>query len=88
MKAVIHTYTSQEPMLSVPGYVWLTVPFSILTSWVFHTMQSIGDYSENPFEGLNNDIPITSICRTIEIDILEMIDDVNVPLPMSLLITY
>ena len=29
----------------------------------------IGKYSENPFEGLYNDVPITSMSRSIEIDI-------------------
>lgn len=60
-------------------YVWLSLPFSVLISWVFHTMELIGDYSENPFEGLNNDIPITALSRTIEIDLLEMIDSTVIP---------
>ena len=64
-------------------YVWLTIPFSVLISWVFSTMELIGDYSENPFEGLNNDIPITTISRTIEIDILEMIDEGEIPSPIQ-----
>lgn len=64
-------------------YVWLTIPFSVLISWVFHTMEMIGDYSENPFEGLNNDIPITTISRAIEIDLLEMINDENIPKPLE-----
>ena len=35
-------------------------------------MELVGDYSENPFEGLMFDIPMLSICRTIEIDLLQM----------------
>jgi len=61
------------------NFVWLSLPFSVLISWVFHTMELIGDYSENPFEGLNNDIPITAITRTIEIDLLQMIEEINLP---------
>lgn len=60
-------------------YIWLALPISVLISWVFHTMEMIGDYSENPFEGLNNDIPITALTRTIEIDMLEMIDYDEIP---------
>jgi putative membrane protein len=55
--------------------IWLTVPFSGLISWVFLQMEMIGDYSENPFEGLILDIPITAITRNIEIEILEFIGE-------------
>jgi ion channel-forming bestrophin family protein len=57
-------------------------PFlSALIIWVFFLMEKIGDYSENPFEGTYNDIPITSISRGIEIDLREMIGDDNIPAP-------
>ena len=42
----------------------------------------IGDYSENPFEGTYNDVPITSISRAIEIDLLEMINEEAIPKPI------
>jgi putative membrane protein len=59
--------------------VWLTVPFSALIIWSFFLMEMIGDYSENPFEGTYNDVPITSISRAIEIDLREMINETNIP---------
>jgi len=46
-------------------------------------MEKIGDYSENPFEGTYNDVPITSISIGIEIDLREMIDDQNIPKPVE-----
>jgi putative membrane protein len=64
------------------GYVWmiwLTVPFSVLLSWVFLTMEMIGHYSENPFEGRLNEVPMTALSRTIEIDLKQMIGDPTVP---------
>lgn len=61
------------------GFIWMVIPFSTLISWVFHTMELIGDYSENPFEGLPNDIPISNLCRTIEIDLKQMIGDDTLP---------
>jgi putative membrane protein len=42
-------------------------------------MEYTGDYSENPFEGLVNDVPIYSIVRNIEIDLKEMIGDQTIP---------
>ncbi|MFN3849689.1 MAG: bestrophin family protein [Spirosomataceae bacterium] len=53
--------------------IWLTIPFAALSGWIFTTMERIGEVSENPFEGSSNDIPITSMARTIEIDMLEML---------------
>jgi putative membrane protein len=59
--------------------VWLTIPFSVLISWVFFSMESIGDASENPFENAINDIPMTAICRNIEIDLRQIIGETNLP---------
>jgi ion channel-forming bestrophin family protein len=59
--------------------VWLTIPFTLLISWVFYTMEQIGEYSENPFDNAVNDIPITTICRNIEIDIKELLGETELP---------
>jgi putative membrane protein len=49
-------------------------------------MERIGRTTENPFEGSVNDVPITTIARGIEIDLLQMIDcdpsEVPGPLPV------
>lgn len=62
-----------------PWEVWLTVPFSMLISWVFFTMEQVGEFSENPFDNSVNDIPISAICNTIERDILEMMGKTDLP---------
>lgn len=64
--------------------IWLLglSPFmSALLIWIYFLMEKIGDYSENPFEGSPNDVPITSIARAIEIDLREMIYDTDIPAP-------
>ena len=58
---------------------WWSIPFIVLVGWVFIVMESIGDFSENPFQGMANDIPMYSLCRTIEIDLLEMLDESELP---------
>lgn len=60
---------------------WLAVPLSALIIWIFFLMEKIGDYSENPFEGSYNDVPISTIARGIEIDLLEMLGAAEVPKP-------
>lgn len=61
--------------------IWLSIPFSALVSWVFTTMEKIGEATENPFEGSANDIPITAMSRTIEIDLKEMLGETDLPSP-------
>lgn len=63
--------------------LWLSIPFSVVCSWVFWMMDRIGDYSENPFEGLYNDVPITSMAIGIERDIRQMLDEDDLPEPMA-----
>ncbi|GAA3649102.1 bestrophin family protein [Flavivirga jejuensis] len=62
-------------------FVWFSVPFSALITWVFYTMEAIGENTENPFEGGPNDVPITDLSRGIEIDIRQLIDDTDIPKP-------
>lgn len=71
--------------LITKNFVWMTVPISVVISWVFMLMERVGDVSENPFEGSRNDIPITTISKAIEIDIREMIGDerMNIPKPYN-----
>ncbi len=35
--------------------------------------------AENPFQGMINDIPMLSLCRTIEIDLREILNETELP---------
>lgn len=61
------------------GFIWLLIPFNMVVSWIFSLMEYIGDYSENPFEGLVNDVPVFTIIRNIEIDLKDMLGEKNLP---------
>lgn len=74
---------SEFAKLPIEFGAWLSIPFSVLIGWVYIMMELIGDYSENPFEGLGNDIPMLSLCRTIEIDLREMLGDDDIPKPIE-----
>jgi putative membrane protein len=79
----------QELQASYPlvgkHFVWLSVPFSAMVMWVFHTMERIGRVSENPFEGNSTDVPITTMSRGIEIDLREMLNETppSIPAPIE-----
>jgi len=64
-------------------FVWLTIPLTVLVVWVFHTMEKIGEATENPFEGGANDIPMANMSRTIEIDMREMLNELEIPEPTT-----
>ncbi|MFK7927713.1 MAG: bestrophin family protein [Myxococcota bacterium] len=61
------------------AYVWLAVPATMIMSWVFRFWDMVVDYTENPFEGLINDIPIDAMARTIEIDLRDMLGETDLP---------
>ena len=64
-------------------FIWLTIPFTVLVCWVFLTMDKIGEVTENPFEGSPNDVPMAALSRTIEIDLRELLDEKELPPPIS-----
>jgi putative membrane protein len=63
--------------------IWLTVPLTVIIAWVFHTMDKIGEASENPFEGSANDVPISAMSRGIEIDLRDMLGQSDLPPPLT-----
>lgn len=65
----------------------LTDFFAIITTILlgggYIMMDVVADYSENPFQGMANDIPMLSICRTIEIDLRQMLGETDLPEPIQ-----
>ena len=59
--------------------VWLVIPFSVIISWMYTSLEQVGESSENPFEGSANDVPISHLSRTIEIELMEMMGETNLP---------
>jgi len=60
-------------------YMFTMVPFTVLISWIFFTMEKVSDSVEDPFEGGVNDVPISALCRTIEIELKQMTGSDDVP---------
>jgi putative membrane protein len=63
-------------------FVWLNIPFSVIVSWMFVSMERVGEATANPFEGGANDVPISTMSRTIEIDLRDMLNEENLPAPL------
>jgi ion channel-forming bestrophin family protein len=58
---------------------FMVVPVSFVISFVFAVMNKVGEINENPFENKISDIPMTSMCNTIERDLKEMIGETDLP---------
>ncbi|PSL33329.1 bestrophin family protein [Chitinophaga ginsengisoli] len=63
--------------------IWLVIPFSVIISWMYTSLEQVGESTENPFEGTPNDVPISQLCRNIEIDLREMLGEKELPAPIK-----
>lgn len=80
---LLHEFDKLGSGTLVEGYtIWFNIPFSAVVTWALHTLDTVGESSVNPFEGSANDVPITQISRTIEIDMRDMLDEVSLPDPI------
>jgi putative membrane protein len=59
---------------------FLVVPVMML---VFIVTERLGAELKNPFEGLSNDTPMTSLCRAIEIDLRQQLGETRLPAPIE-----
>ncbi len=60
----------------------LTPLVVFLVSHVFFGMDSIGEEIENPFDDDPNALPLSAICRTIEINLREVLGETDLPPPL------
>lgn len=59
--------------------VWLGIPLSLLISWMYTSLDQVGESTENPFEGGANDVPISQLCQTIEREAREALGETQIP---------
>lgn len=68
--------------LSLPAHEdvgFFSVPAVFVIGWVFFLVDGIGDYMQDPFEENRNSTPISTIARTLEINLRELIEDQDIP---------
>lgn len=58
---------------------WLMIPISVAISFAFTILHKAGQLTETPFEGRAADTPMSTIAHGIEIDLLEMLREENIP---------
>ena len=61
----------------------LEVVAVVVIALSFMVVEQLGATLKNPFENLDNDTPMTALCRTIEIDLRQQLGETEVPPPIQ-----
>lgn len=72
------------PFALAPIMEFMAIPMSIGISFIFYILDKSGETTEDPFEGRASDTPMSTITRSIEIDLLEMLGEEHPPKPLGL----
>lgn len=83
IRLFINVYCLVLPLGMVQSLQLLTPVGSTCVGFIFLALDQIGRDLETPFENLPNDIPLTAISRTIEINLKQMIGEKDVPEPLA-----
>ena len=69
------------------GMLYSTGPFVILicvlVSFFFFMLENIAYFLQDPFMNRESDIPMSALCRTIEINLLELVEEDDIPEPLK-----
>ena len=76
---VIFIFTLVLPMGLVESIGRIAIPITFIISFLFLYVEWIAYVMQNPFENGPNDIPMTTLSRTIEINLLELIQAPKIP---------
>ena len=61
----------------------LVIPICVLVSFFFFMLENIALSLQDPFMNKNSDIPMTALSRTIEINLLELVEADEIPSPIK-----
>lgn len=70
-----------QPRPEVESLGWFNVPLAMTINFIFLALDQLGSSVEDPFENRDSDVALTSISRTIEQNLKEMLDHAELPLP-------
>jgi ion channel-forming bestrophin family protein len=80
----VHMYCLVLPLAMVSSLLWLTPLGSTLVGFIFLALDKIGRDLENPFDNTVYDVPITSLSKTIEGNLRQMLGETVVAAPEKL----
>ncbi|SNS34390.1 putative membrane protein [Granulicella rosea] len=77
----VQIYCLLLPIGMVENLGWFTPLGSTLVGFMFLALDKIGRDLEDPFDNQIYDLPLTAICRTIEINLRQMLGETKLPEP-------
>jgi ion channel-forming bestrophin family protein len=77
----VQMYCLMLPLALVMSMGWFTPLGSTLVGFIFLALDRIGRDLEDPFENTIYDVPLTSITRTIEVNLRQMLGETVLPEP-------
>ncbi|WP_223642146.1 bestrophin family protein [Corallococcus sp. EGB] len=81
--AMVRVYLTLLPLGIVTDLGVLTPLVTALIAFLFIAMDAVGRDVENPFENGVSDTPMTALCRTIEINLRQMLGESALPPPLQ-----
>jgi putative membrane protein len=72
---VLWTFIVLLPCILIEDMGWSSIPMSALISFVFYILDKSGLGTEDPFENRAADTPMTALCKTIEIDLRQILNE-------------
>ncbi len=75
----VYLFCIMLPFALVVDLHYMTPFISVLISYTFISLDCLAEELEDPFGTENNDLPLDAICNTIEIDLLQMNDEAEIP---------
>jgi putative membrane protein len=79
----VNLYCILLPLGMVANLGLFTPIGSTLVGFIFLALDKIGRDLEGPFDNTVHDVPLTSICRTIEINLRQQLGEPDVPAPLQ-----
>lgn len=82
-RVFVFIHASLLPFAFVEEIGWISIPISVIISFVFLCLDLLGERMEDPFENRLEDVPLTSLSLTIETNLKEQWGDKNFPSPQE-----
>lgn len=71
------------PFSMVKDFGYLTILASTVICFIFYVLDRVGRNNEDPFENKIQDTPMSALCRTIEINLMELLGESELPKPLE-----
>lgn len=79
----VYVYCLLLPFCLVDSVGWLTPLMVGILSYTFFGLDALGEQIEDPFDRLPNDLALDTLCRSMEISLIELLGDSELPAPLS-----